>query len=230
MTSPKHLWSGDWEDESEAAQSSLPAPPPEPPAAPPPPEEPPRATPGLLRPRIVILTLVVLLIAAGAVYALTSGSSNHARKTDTTTNTTGTGTSTGAPTSPSPTQTVPPAFGPGTGTVPGVSPGTPQSPSTPQSTGTTATPSSGPQADALGLQLSLVPVDKVVVSAVVPGSLAAQDIGAGDELLSVNGTKVTSPDQANAIIAKIPKGSVVTLQLVQGSALITATLQESNGP
>jgi S1-C subfamily serine protease len=85
--------------------------------------------------------------------------------------------------------------------------------------------------DALGLNLASVPVGRVIVQSVEPGSPADQvGIGAGDLLLSINGMRVTSPDQANSIIARIPKGSQVTLQLVQGSEQIQATIQESNGP
>ena len=208
MSSPKHLWSGDWEHESRSAQSSLPAPPPQA-AEPPPPPEPPASSSTYVRRRIIALTVMSALLLVGVVYALTSGGSDPKTNANRTT----TGVAQGTPTSP------------GVGTVPHVSTG-PQPPTPTTTTSTTTTP-----ADALGLQLALVPVNRVIVQAVVPGSPADQvGIGADDLLLTINGQRVTSPGQANGIIAKLPKGSQVTLTLVQGSEQIQATIQESNGP
>jgi hypothetical protein len=157
----------------------------------------------------VIVSVAAALVLAGVVWAISSSGSSN---------------------TPTATQTNPAAAAStGTGTVPGGTSGTGTSPSTRPTTPTN--PSTGAQADALGLQLALVPVNRVIVRAVVPGSLADQvGIGADDLLLTINGQRVTSPDQANAIIAKLPKGSPVTLQLVQGSQQIEATIQTSNGP
>jgi S1-C subfamily serine protease len=214
MTSPKHLWSGDWEHESRAAQSSLPpAPPPveEPPRRKPPDERPP-ARPSYVGRRIIVLSVLAALVLAGVVWAISSSGSNSSSSS-----------STSAKTSTGPAPRV------GTATVPGLG-GPIPSPATPQP-GTTTNPTTAAQADALGLQLALVPVDRVIVQSVVPGSAAYQvGIGAGALLLTINGQRVTSPDQANAILARLPKGSQVVLQLVQGSAQITARIQESNGP
>jgi len=220
MSSPKHLWSGDWEQESATAQSSLPAPPPpqEPPTAPAP--EPGVDAAAILRRRVIALTVVAVLVIVGVVYAVTSGGSGDKTKT---------GTTAGASAS----RQVP---GLRTPTVPGVSPGTPPRTATtpgsqPPSTTNPATTPSSSAADSLGLRLALVPVSRVVVQSVTPNSLAAQvGIGAGDLLEAINGTRITSPGQAESIISKLPKGSEVTLLLVQGSAQLQATIQVSNGP
>lgn len=208
MSSPKHLWSGNWEDESQTAQSSLPAPPP--PAPPAPAPAPPPAPSTHLR-RVVALTVIAALVLVGVVWAITSSGSDtkhpngRARSGATTT------TAQQAPT------------GPSTAPIPGTTP--------PPSTTATSPATSASPADSLGLQLALVPVNRVIVQAVVPGSAADQvGIGADDLLESINGQRVTSPGQANAILAKLPKGSAVTLILVQGSQQIEATIQESNGP
>jgi S1-C subfamily serine protease len=209
MSSPKHLWSGNWEDESQTAQSSLPAPPP--PREPLPPPEPPPSPPSHLR-RLVVLTVLAALVLVGVVWAITSSGSNTKGHSSATT----TSAAQQTPTSPAPRAP--------TATIPGTSP----PPPTGTATGPTTTASA---AESLGLQLALVPVNRVIVQAVVPGSAAAQvGIGAGALLLTINGMHVSSPGQANAILAKLPKGSRVTLQLVQGPAQIQATIQESNGP
>jgi hypothetical protein len=89
MTSPKHLWAGDWEQESAASRAggpnSLPRiPDPEPVAAPGPrvPDPEPAAVPRthrqprprvrLRKPRIVTLSVLALLLIAGAAYGLTN--------------------------------------------------------------------------------------------------------------------------------------------------------------
>jgi S1-C subfamily serine protease len=214
MTSPKHLWSGDWEHESRAAQSSLPiAPPPiEEPPRPPAPDRPPPRRPSYVGRRIVVLGVLAALVVAGVVWAISSSSSTSSSSSSNSANT-----STGPA----------PGTGLGTGTTP---PAATPPPTSPQP-GTTTNPTTGAQADSLGLQLALVPVNRVIVKSVVPGSAAALDgIGAGALLLTINGTRVTSPDQVNAILARLPKGARVVLQLVQGSEQLTATIQESSGP
>jgi hypothetical protein len=79
----------------------------------------------------------------------------------------------------------------------------------------------------LGLALQAVP-GGVIVQAVVPNSPADQaGIGASDDLLSVNGHKVNTPAQVNAILSHIHQGSMVTLQLDQGAVSATVQIQLS---
>ena len=93
-------------------------------------------------------------------------------------------------------------------------------------------PSTSPtQPDALGLELESAPGGRVSVKAVVPGSPATTvGIAAGDDLLTINGQHVTSPSQVDAILGKLPLGTPVSLQLTDGSAQITAQIQESGIP
>ncbi|MHB8689745.1 MAG: PDZ domain-containing protein [Solirubrobacteraceae bacterium] len=225
MTQPKHLWSGDWERESDAAaheQTSVPAP--AEPREPQPPSEPPRASTYLTR-RLVALTVIAAVVLVAAVWAATSltGSSNSSSSAAAAA-ATNTGTSTAGATATQP------VFPTGTGTS--------QSPTSTNGQGTappgatsTAPPASASNADSLGLVLQSVPVNRVIVQAVAPGSAAEQaGIGAGDQLLSVNGHPVHSPDDVATVLGKLPKGSKLTLQLLQGSAPVVATIQGSGIP
>ncbi|MDF2435554.1 MAG: hypothetical protein JWP44_5187 [Mucilaginibacter sp.] len=96
---------------------------------------------------------------------------------------------------------------------------------------------SGPSASAagplpyLGLQLESVPVKRVIVQSVVPGSPADQaGIGAGDLLLSVNGHQVGTPGDVDHILAQLHAGDSVKLQLLQGPVAITAQVQLAQQP
>jgi membrane-associated protease RseP (regulator of RpoE activity) len=225
MTQPKHLWSGDWERESDAAaheQTSVPAR--AEPQEPQPPSEPPRGSTYLTR-RVVALTVIAAVVLVAAVWAATSlTGSSKSSSSAVNAPATNTGTSTAGATATQP------AFPTGTGTS--------QSPTSTNGQGTappsgagTAPPATASNADSLGLVLQSVPVDHVIVQAVVPGSAAASvGIGAGSQLLSVNGHPVHSPDDVATILGKLPKGSKLTLQLIQGSAQVTATIQESGIP
>lgn len=101
---------------------------------------------------------------------------------------------------------------------------------------TTATAVSPPatspgKADALGLVLGAASGHRVVVQRVVGGSpAAAVGISGGEELLTINGQPVTAPDQAEALLGKLPLGTLVTLQLSQGATQITAQIQEPGIP
>lgn len=81
MSGPKHLWSGDWENESEDTSAQLvrePQPEPEPPAAPPRPAAPrPRRS---VRPRVLPVAIGAIVIAAAA-FGLSRliGSSDHSK-------------------------------------------------------------------------------------------------------------------------------------------------------
>jgi S1-C subfamily serine protease len=89
-------------------------------------------------------------------------------------------------------------------------------------TGPTASAPGGYTQRELGLVLQSVPVDRVIVQAVVPGSPADQaGIGASDTLLSVNGHQITSPGQVDNILSHLHQGSTVTLQLDQGPVAMT---------
>ncbi len=83
----------------------------------------------------------------------------------------------------------------------------------------------------LGLNLQSVPVNRVIVQAVVPSSPADQaGIGPGDLLLSLDGHQVASPGDVNRILAGLHPGDSVTLRLEQGPVAITAQVQLADSP
>ncbi len=242
MTSPKHLWSGDWERDSASSRtarerSQAPS---EPPGPPPPPEEPPR-----WRPRRGVLALAVLVALAIVAAALAIGLSGGKRQ-PTVTISGQTGTVPGATTPTATVPSVPPGFGQ-TGTTPSVtSPTVPPTVTAPGGAatapggtatvpGSTGTTTSGttttPGTATLGLVLEGLPNNRVSVQAVVPGSPAAQaGIGAGDLLLSVNGHPVSSPSEVYSILHGLAKGSKVTMHLIQGSTSLNVQIQASGYP
>jgi S1-C subfamily serine protease len=217
MSSPKHLWSGDWERESAAsAPVESPAPPAAEPADPGPPE------PSPWRPRRGVLAVAVVLVAAIVGVAIASAVGGGGNRPSVTI--------TGETT---PTAVTPFGFGqtgPGQ-TAPGTGTGTSTGPTATAPTGTATSPAPPPGASTLGLVLQSLPGNRVSVQAVVPGSPAAQaGIGAGDVLLSVNGRAVSSASQVQALLARLPKGSPVTMHLIQGSSSLTVQIQLSGSP
>lgn len=76
MSGPKHLWSGDWRDESAAASDDVAAwqPKPRPPEQTQP--TPPKRTRRGLK-RVLAVALAALILIAGGAFALTNGSSEH---------------------------------------------------------------------------------------------------------------------------------------------------------
>ncbi|MDQ6607075.1 MAG: PDZ domain-containing protein [Actinomycetota bacterium] len=186
MSSPKHLWSGDWERDSasaEADRANHPAPPPAEPIelAPSPPAPPSAAArtlaaarglggrfddlrpPRLTRPqrRMALLVALAALVVAGGAVALSSSG------------------------------------GSGAGAV---------NASTPW----------------LGLQMESLPVGRVLVAAVVPGSPAARaGVGVGDLVLGINGKTVSSPGDVDSTLAGLRKGDRVKLQIGRGPLTFT---------
>jgi membrane-associated protease RseP (regulator of RpoE activity) len=187
MSSPKHLWSGDWERESASAaadRANLPVPAPAEPApvAPPSPAPPSGLRRALaavralgarlgdlrlprLRPRqrraALLVALAALVIAGGAVALNSSGA--------------------------------------GSGPV-AVNASTPW----------------------LGLQMASLPVNRVLVAGVTPGSPADRaGVGVGDLILGVNGKPVSSPGDVDAALAGLRAGDRVKLQIGRGPLTFT---------
>ncbi len=186
MSSPKHLWSGDWERDSASAAADranvpLPAPAPAEPApvAPPPPRPPSRLTRTLaavralgarlgdlrLRPRqrrlALLVALAALVIVGGAIALNSSGGGS----------------------------------------------------------GPAAVNASTPW---LGLQMESLPVNRVLVAGVTPGSPADRaGVGVGDLILGVNGKSVSSPGDVDAALARLRAGDKVKLQIGRGPVSFT---------
>jgi hypothetical protein len=207
MSAPKHLWSGDWEDDSAEAsrerarrRGQLPPPPPEPerpvavaplpprreppphrepPPEPPRPSAPPRERTPLPRPRTatVLITLLAVLVLAGAAYGLS-------------------------------------ALG-GSG-------------GTPVATVAKNTPW-------LGFNMETLPVNRVMIVAVTPGSPADRaGLGPGDVLISVNSHPIASPGDVTAVISQLHPGDRVAIVVQRGpltySTKVTVAAQPAGYP
>jgi membrane-associated protease RseP (regulator of RpoE activity) len=224
MSGPKHLWSGDWQQESEAAASSRAqrtARPAEPLAAEPataklPPRRPRRQ---LRRPRPGATTLVVaaaVLVLAGAAFGLSSllgSSSAHPGGNHRASATAPTATVPGAPAVPTP--ATPPAQS------------NPQTQTNPQTSQVVATP----MVNWLGMQIATQPPGAAVVQTVQIGSPADRaGINPGEIIEAVNGRSINSAQGIVAALKGLGRGARVTLQLAYGSGSSQAQLAMGASP
>jgi membrane-associated protease RseP (regulator of RpoE activity) len=222
MSGPKHLWSGDWQRESEAASSSRAhrAPQqaePEPPTEKIPPRRPRRQ---LKRPRLSGTGLIVaaaVLVLAGVAFglsALLSGSSPRPRHVASATSP-GATTIPGAPAVPTlPMPTAPPAQT------------SPQTQTTPQTQTQTSQPTAAtPMVNWLGMQIATQPPGAAVIQTVQIGSPADRaGINPGETIEAVNGRPINSAQDIAAAVKGLGPGSRVTLQLAYGSGTSEAEL------
>jgi membrane-associated protease RseP (regulator of RpoE activity) len=184
MSSPKHLWSGDWERESACAaadRANLPVPAPaEPAPVAPPSPAPPSALaraiaavralgarlgdlrlPARQRRVALLVALAALVLVGGAVALGSSGAGS----------------------------------------------------------GPAAVNASTPW---LGLQMESLPVNRVLVAGVTPGSPADRaGVGVGDLIVGVNGKAVSSPGDVDAALAGLRSGDRVKLQIGRGPLTFT---------
>jgi membrane-associated protease RseP (regulator of RpoE activity) len=204
MSGPKHLWSGDWEDESARAAARrgyevLPEPEPEPDPPEPEPEltDPDNRTP-MVRYAGVILALV--LVVAVVLAATLGGSTNKPHRT---------GTSTVAST-----QT-------GTG---------PNGGAAIQGNRVISPTVNLPTGNWLGMQIvsssSGAVVSNVQISS--PGDNAGFE--PGDQIDAINGKEIGSVSQIRAVTADLPLGSVLSIQIERGSTQITLVLTMRKRP
>ena len=206
MSGPKHLWSGDWEDESARAAarrgySALPPPEPEPPE-PEPAAEPELADPVNRTPMVryagVILALV-LVVAVVLAATLGGGSKkpNHTGTSTVASTQTGTG----------------PNGGAGIQTTPVISPAIKL-----------------PTANWLGMQIVSSSTGAVVSNVQIssPGDNAGFE--PGDQIDAINGKEIGSVSQIRAVTANLPLGSVLSIQIERGSTQITLVLTMRKRP
>jgi S1-C subfamily serine protease len=202
MSGPKHLWSGDWEDESARAAAQRGPALPEPPEPEPPAHEPELADPSNRTPPVryagVILALV--LVVAVVLAATLGGSSKklHNGRTSTVPATqTGTG----------------PNGGAAIQTNPVVSPAV-----------------NLPTANWLGMQIvsssSGAVVSNVQISS--PGDNAGFE--PGDQIDAINGRGISSVSQIRNATATLPLGSDLSIQIERGSTQITLVLTMRKRP
>jgi membrane-associated protease RseP (regulator of RpoE activity) len=229
MSGPKHLWSGDWQHDSEAASEELARRGAKPgeeesDAQPTAPQSPRRRRPN--RSRTLALTAVTVLLVAGAAYGLAallgSAKSHHPSSVSVAS------APAPQPTTPQPTIPQPTTPQPTTPQPTTPQPTTPQ-PTTPQPTtpvpqpsvsrpSTTVTPS--PTVRWLGMQIDTVAPGAAVVETVRSGSEGDQaGLEPGDVIVELNGQSVHSAQDVAAAIKGLPAGRQVQIQISYGSLL-----------
>jgi membrane-associated protease RseP (regulator of RpoE activity) len=226
MSGPKHLWSGDWEQESAEGHAARPAPAatdqterlafaPAAPAG-----ETPSRRPGRRGTQVIAVVALLLVAGVATAIALTVG-----------------GSSTKHPSSQTSAQatTTPFNFNPG-GTNQGQAT-TPQGQSTTPSSSTAPQPTSSPvgsepTVDWLGMQVqdSGSGNPPVVDTVANTGAGEAAGIEPGDQLLAVNGVQVDSVKAITSVVAKVKVGAPVTLEVNRGSTTLTTEAILSGRP
>jgi membrane-associated protease RseP (regulator of RpoE activity) len=193
MSGPKHLWSGDWQQESAAASDELadrrPKPPdPEPIVSAPDPARPRRRVANIPKrfrsSRALAITLVAVLFLAAGAYGLTAllGSSGPSASTS--------------------------------AAAPSVHP------AATATTAPTAAIAPSPYVSWLGMQIETLPPGAAVIETVrlgSPGDLAGLE--PGDVILAINSRSINSANDIGAAIRGLRAGDRVELQISQGSAL-----------
>jgi membrane-associated protease RseP (regulator of RpoE activity) len=225
MSGPKHLWSGDWERESDAAnrrqgaRQSRPADPQEPsPRGPSGSDRPPSRRRSLARPLVIVGALVLITGVALGLNALISGGGSHAASTPTvasapTATTPPLGVSPGGGVQTVPQQTIPPQ------TIP--LPTAPQ-PAAPQTNTSTNPSSAAPQGAIVywdGMEIQTIAPGSVVIDTVRLGSQADRaNLEPGGQLTAVNGHPLNSATDIAPAIKGLSAGKRVTVQVIYGSS------------
>lgn len=197
MSGPKHLWSGDWEDESARSAEELanvPAPLPEP--------EPPAPAPAGIRlsRRQLVISLTAGVAAAAIAVVLVTTLGGPARRH-------------------SPKLAAAPSAQLQTTTP--RSPGGQSCQQNPQACGQVPVPVvTGPTADWLGMQIVTSP-SGVVISTVRLNSPADQaGFEPGDQIEAINGHQISSVPQIRTATAKLRIGASVGIEVLRSSSMV----------
>jgi hypothetical protein len=223
MSSPKHLWSGDWERESPELKSS-PAPRVDAiPISPPNPNKwPPRTPPtGSRRTALVIAAVVLVLAAVGVTLAATLGGSSS------TTRTSAQSPFSQASSGGSPLQQQSPSL-PNT-TTPQAT--TPQGATSPQSAAPEGQPggpsvTAGPTYNWLGMSIADIASGVSVETVSIGGAADTAGVNPGDVIVQIDHTGVDSVSQLRAALKHLKLGQSFQLVVDRGSTPVqlTATL------
>lgn len=202
MSGPKHLWSGDWEDESARAAALHPPALPEPPEPEPLEPEPEltdaeNRTPTIRYAGVILALVLVVAVVLAATLGGGSKKPHHTGTSTVGTTQTGTGPNGGAPIQSNPV----------------ISP-----------------PSILPTANWLGMQIvsssSGVVVSNVQISS--PGDNAGFE--PGDQVDGINGKEISSVSQIRTVTADLPLGSDLSIQIERGSTQLTLVLTMRKRP
>jgi S1-C subfamily serine protease len=204
MTGPKHLWSGNWQEESSEPE----APPAEPVRSAVPARPDPIAVrrPGRQMWRALLPAAAVILVVAVALAALLPGGTpGHARRGATTPS------ASVIPTSPVPSPVIPSPT-----TTPGTAPGN---------------TISGPTVTWLGMQISTVENVGVVIQTVQLGSPAdAAGLDPGDIIQSVNSHSISAANQIRGAVKDLKAGDAVQISVARGSTQFATVARFAGQP
>ena len=201
MNGPKHLWSGNWEEDSSSAPDELahrrvpprPPAPVAPPAEPKTPEQPARRR--MRGPAWVALGAIILVAVAGAAVLTSGGGSSNPQPAAVT------------PTIPAP-------------SLAATTPTTTQPP----------TPSA-PPVSWLGMELVTVPPGGATVETLKLGSQADQaGLSPGDVILEINNHSVSGAGDIAKTISGLHAGDKVALQISHGSSLFQTVVTLGASP
>ncbi len=202
MAGPKHLWSGDWEQEStRAADERTPWRPQEPEvAAPAEPESKRRRRPRLTLRQLVACVAAFIVVGVGVALALNSGGSTKPTR----------------PKAPAAVRQPPPA-----GSSGGIGLTQPPAPTR---------VANEPSANWMGMHIITSPLG-TVVSTVAPGS-GGQGAGVqpGDVITAIDNDAITSARQIRAAVAKIALGTRIEITINRGSTILTTAATLRNRP
>jgi hypothetical protein len=228
MSSPKHLWSGDWERESPdlasppppASYVEAPAPPPDPGKWPPRGDR--EAPARSRRTPFVLAAVLLLLIAVGITLAATLGggsSSQTSAQNQVPLNPSSSG---GSPLQQLQSTTTPQAT-------------TPQSTTTPQATPPEGQPggasvTAGPSYNWLGMSIADVASGVSVETVNIGGVADSAGVNPGDVIVEINHTQVNSVSQVVAALKGITLGQSFQLTVDRGSTPVTLTATLTGRP
>jgi membrane-associated protease RseP (regulator of RpoE activity) len=203
MAGPKHLWSGDWEQESTQAADERTPPRPRQPevAAAPEPEAKRKRRPRLTVRQLVICAAAFIVVGVGVALAI-NGSGGSTKPT--------------RPKAPAAVTQPPPA-----GSSGGIGLTQPSAPTR---------VANEPSANWMGMHIVTSPLG-TVVSTVAAGS-GAQSAGVqpGDVITAIDNDAITSARQIRAAVAKIALGTRIEITINRGSTILTTAATLRNRP
>jgi membrane-associated protease RseP (regulator of RpoE activity) len=220
MSGPKHLWSGNWQQESEAASERRADPGQQPEDAEQTQPLPPRPPRRRKRPSLPLIAIAVVFLAAaafGLAAVLGSGSKNSSTNPQASV-----GTATANPGQANPGLPNPGSTNPGqTSPLPTTPTPTVPAPTRPPATPSPTTPAIQSRPISwLGMEIETLPPGAAVIETVALGSGGDKaGLNPGDVIIAINGRAINGASGIATAIRGLPAGDQVPIQISHGSTL-----------